>query len=291
LVGYSADRPLHSLRLLEPSFGGGDFLLAAVKRLLNSWRAFGTGEIEELVGAIHAVELHRQTFESTRAALSFVLGQEGFCDGDSARLVDAWLVHDDFLLTNLPSPFDVVVGNPPYIRQELIAESLLSEYRRRFQTLFDRADIYIPFIERSLTCLAHRGVLGVICADRWMKNQYGGPLRRFVSREFNLKIYVDMVGTDAFKSEVVAYPAITVIAREPRTKTRTARRPQILSSELSKLSTALLSVAPNEGHSRILEIAAVGAGTEPGCWNLPRNWNWSAGWRPNSRQSSLQDAR
>ena len=36
--------------------------------------------------------------------------------------------------------------------------------------------------------LAEGGVLGFICADRWMKNRYGGPLRKLVSEQFHLKV-------------------------------------------------------------------------------------------------------
>jgi hypothetical protein len=39
----------------------------------------------------------------------------------------------------------------------------MEEYRRRYSTIFDRADIYIPFIERSLSLLAPDGRLGFIC--------------------------------------------------------------------------------------------------------------------------------
>lgn len=43
LSGYCASTPLHRRRLLEPSFGGGDFLLAALDRLLEAWRRDGRG--------------------------------------------------------------------------------------------------------------------------------------------------------------------------------------------------------------------------------------------------------
>ncbi len=92
----------------------------------------------------------------------------------AATLSDRWLHHGDFLLAELPGTFDAVVGNPPYVRQELIPGVLLSEYRSRYATMYDRADLYIPFIERSLCSLVKRGALGFICADRWMKNRYGG---------------------------------------------------------------------------------------------------------------------
>ena len=41
LCGYTVDRPLRAVQILEPSFGGGDFLLAIIDRLLASWRASG----------------------------------------------------------------------------------------------------------------------------------------------------------------------------------------------------------------------------------------------------------
>jgi Eco57I restriction-modification methylase len=113
------------------------------------------------------------------------------------------------------------------VRQELIPDVLMAEYRRRFATIYDRADIYVPFIERSLSVLAPGGCLGFICADRWIKNRYGGPLRRFIVENFRLKCFVDMVNTDAFLSDVIAYPAIVVISREKPGPTRIASRPAI----------------------------------------------------------------
>ena len=65
LCGYTANQPLHTLRLLEPSFGNGDFLIPAVERLLQSWQAAGAkGEPLVVLGpCIRAVELHRHTYE------------------------------------------------------------------------------------------------------------------------------------------------------------------------------------------------------------------------------------
>jgi hypothetical protein len=50
LSGYTHDRPLHALRLLEPSFGGGDFLLPAVERLLAGWK--DSGDVRDPVEAL-----------------------------------------------------------------------------------------------------------------------------------------------------------------------------------------------------------------------------------------------
>ena len=65
LVNYTADQPLHKIRLLEPSFGGGDFLLIAIERLLKAWskRKDKADPEEMLANAIRAVELHDDTFQ------------------------------------------------------------------------------------------------------------------------------------------------------------------------------------------------------------------------------------
>lgn len=216
LSGYTADRPLHQLRLLEPSFGDGDFLLPAVRRLLTAYRRDNpdvSAAGRDLVGAIRAVELHRDSHARTSRRLRQMLTASGIADPDALALCNAWLVCDDFLLCAFDGDFDVVVGNPPYVRQERIPEALLSEYRSRFRTLYDRADLYVPFYERALDLLADGGVLGFICANRWLKNRYGGPLRQKISEGFQLVYFIDMEGVDAFHAEVIAYPAITVIRR------------------------------------------------------------------------------
>jgi hypothetical protein len=216
LVGYVAGRPLHRMRLLEPSFGGGDFLLIAVQRLLAAWQADGgspSSAVEDLANAVRAVELHRQSVADVRDGLLSLMLDAGIEAEHADAIVTAWLICDDFLLAGVQGEFDVVVGNPPYVRQERIPAPLLVEYRQRYRTLFDRADLYVPFYERALDLLAPGGRLGFICANRWVKNRYGGPLREKVGNGFALLHYIDMEQVDAFHSEVIAYPAITVIQR------------------------------------------------------------------------------
>ena len=265
LSGYTADKPLHRMRLLEPSFGDGDFLLPAIERLLQAWGNSGdvVAPIEALASCVRAVELHGDSVVRTRAALVALMAQHGIDAKPAVALADTWLIHGDFLLVGLPEPFDVVVGNPPYVRQELIPAALLAEYRSRYATLYDRADLYIPFIERSLRCLEEGGVLGFICADRWMKNRYGGPLRALVARGFHLRVHVDMVDTPAFHTDVIAYPAITIISREPSGATRIARRPEINRRALAQLAQALTAPLIASGEGDVRELVGVAAGAEP----------------------------
>lgn len=264
LSGYTADRPLHQFRLLEPSFGDGDFLLPAIERLLLAWRAAGRPDpLASLGDAVRGVELHRASMARTAVSVLDRLTQEGLSDEAAEALTDRWLVQGDFLLSELDGRFDVVVGNPPYVRQELIPDALMAEYRARYQTIFDRADIYVPFIERSLTLLAEGGQCGFICSDRWMKNRYGGPLRALVARGFHLKTYVDMVNTPAFRADVVAYPAITVIAREKAAGTRIAHRPAIDRATLGALTAQITGERVPDPTSGVRELHGITAGAEP----------------------------
>lgn len=263
LAGYVADQDLTRLRLLEPSFGHGDFLLPAIDRLLASWTAQGRPEpVPALARAIQGVELHRASWSHARELVAARLRQDGISADDAETLARSWLLQGDFLLAELDGPFDVVIGNPPYVRQELIADALMAEYRSRYATIYDRADIYVPFIERSLSALAPLGRCGFICSDRWMKNRYGGPLRAFVANGFHLRAYVDMVNRPAFHADVVAYPAITIIAREAPGPTRIAHRPEIDRDTLTRLAAELTGSSPDPARG-VREIARVTAGAEP----------------------------
>jgi hypothetical protein len=173
----------------------------------------------------------------------------GISEHNASALCALWLVRDDFLLTYLPGEFDVVIGNPPYVRQERIPPALLAEYRLRFRTLFDRADLYVPFYERALDLLGPGGRLGFICANRWTKNRYGGPLRAKIGNGFALLHYIDMEGVEAFQSEVIAYPAITVIERPlvpsgACAPTRVTKGIELQRSGLANAVRALLESSP-----------------------------------------------
>jgi hypothetical protein len=96
-----------------------------------------------------------------------------------------------------------------------------------------------------------------------MKNKYGRLLRKLVAEQFHLRTYVDMVDTPAFHADVIAYPAITVIAHEKPGKTRVAHRPEVNKQALNALSAELLSGEAPGSEGPVREIPAVASGPEP----------------------------
>lgn len=269
LVGYSTDQQLHQKRLLEPSFGNGDFLFAAVDRLIIAYR-HSKGSLanagRDLIDAIRAVEIHRGSFDRVAAQLRVRLTAHGILSDDANELCSRWLRCDDFLLCGISGGFDFVVGNPPYVRQERIPDALLREYRARFATMYDRADVYVAFYELGLDLLADDGFLGFICANRWLKNRYGGPLREKIVGGFVLRYYIDLEGIEAFHSEVIAYPAVTVIqkvdGRGDENLTRVAKSGAIAND--GGLAQMVLAMQGNPCTSTAVgEISLSGYGSAP----------------------------
>lgn len=266
LAGYTANRPLFDMSLLEPSFGEGDFLIPAIERLIASvlhhYRGISLDSLSAvLCNSIQAVELHHESFTTSYSKIVTCLQESGFSLQVSTFLADSWLIEGDYLLVDTADSFDFVIGNPPYVRQERIPDILIQSYRSIYSTIYDRADLYVPFIEKSLSILKKGGVLSFICSDRWMKNRYGARLREFVSKNYHLKCYIDMVNVPAFNVEVIAYPAITVISRDQGQTTRIAHRPDITKSALDKLCHSLL--APTLVNATVTEISGLVQGEEP----------------------------
>ncbi len=275
LVGYTEEQMLPSLRLLEPAAGRGEFLVVAAQRLVRSYVARGgalTGIATSLASRIVAYEIHPDSLVAAKSAVTNSLTSLGVSPRAARSLCEAWIQGGDFLLADVVAPFSHVVGNPPYVRQEMIPAELLDAYRARYSTMFDRADLYIPFFERSLDLLGPGGRLGFICTDRWTKNKYGGPLRRKVSEGFSLTHFVDLTETAAFHTDVMTYPAVTVIQRsapsEGARSTRTAYRPAIEATGLKRLAKAMVSDAAMADYG-VTDMRAVANGSEPWLLHAP----------------------
>src|SRR6185312_4705887 len=110
------------------------------------------------------------------------------------------------------------------------------------------------------------GTLGFICANRWLKNRYGGPLREKISKGFWLKYFLDTEDVAAFHADVMAYPAITVIQR--LSEARPSSLPLSLvhagalgNRPLADLVAALL--AEDHASSGVHRIELANTGSEP----------------------------
>jgi tRNA1(Val) A37 N6-methylase TrmN6 len=211
LVGYGAGAAVASTRLLEPGCGDGQFLVEAAARLLGASR--GRPSESELLASLLGIEKDEALVTVARRRLHRVLVNHGYSAAVSTRIARSWVRTGDFMRMNLPPVFDLVVGNPPYVRQEAIPKPDLVHYRESLRCFFDRADLYLAFIERGLTLLSDRGVLGFICPNRFTLNRYGSKLRALITEQFRLMYVIDLAQASPFVPAVMAYPGIYVIGR------------------------------------------------------------------------------
>lgn len=215
LAGYVPDRRLAELVALEPSAGDGAFLSAMVRRLVESCERHGI-PLTEAGRAIQAFEIDPEAAERAVGVVCETLKQLRVPAATATKLARQWIKTADFLEASLCFPIaDFVIGNPPYIRLEEIPASKAAFYRSGFSAMRGRADIYVAFYQAALYQLKPGGVCAYICADRWMLNDYGSALREFITTEgYNVRHVIEAHDVPAFETEVSAYPAVTIIARE-----------------------------------------------------------------------------
>lgn len=220
LVGYTPDADLGAKVIVEPSCGRGAFLLPIVERLVESCAAHGR-PLAGAGGAIAGFDLLDHNAEIARKAVVTRLIDLGETLECAERLAGQWVTAGDFLLgDHLVGPADFVIGNPPYIRLEDVPKQVSDAYRAECSTMRGRADVYIGFFEKGLSMLGAEGRLAYICADRWMRNQYGARLRELVSSRYAVDTVIVMHDVDAFEDEVSAYPAITVLRKGAQGRVR-----------------------------------------------------------------------
>lgn len=109
--------------------------------------------------------------------------------------------------------FDIVVGNPPYVRQELLGP-LKPYLAARYASYHGVADLFVYFYERGLELLAPQGKLSYIVTNKWLRAGYGEPLRRCFAARAELEEILDFGHAPIFE-DADTFPCIIVAHRRP----------------------------------------------------------------------------
>lgn len=94
--------------------------------------------------------------------------------------------------------FDVIIGNPPYVRQELLSKIDKDYFVKKYKTGNGTADLYVYFYELALTILKQNGVLAYITPNKFYKTKYGKELRQFLI-QFNIIELIDFFELKVFE--------------------------------------------------------------------------------------------
>ncbi len=272
LVDYSPNLDLAEKTIVEPSCGTGVFLEQIVYRLSKSLKKHNRSLLSASK-SIMAWDLIEGNSEASRKLVQKVLVNEGWDKVESSAIAATWVRTGDFL--EQPQAIqiaDYVVGNPPYVRLEEVDPIKLAKYRATLKTMGGRSDLYIGFFEIALQMLKPNGVLGFICADRWMKNQYGKKLRQMITSSYSVDATLILHDVDAFEEEVSAYPAISILRNGKQGKSLIADT----SSEFGELQAATLLKWRSSSPDELLQVDGLKASYLPHWFDSEGSWPWGS---------------
>ena len=237
---------LASLRIVDPACGSGVFLVMAFDWMrveltrVNAKLAelSGTGQAGDLLDPdseilthnLFGVDVNEESVEIAKLSLWIKTARRGKVldsldanlrvgdslieDANFAYRRHGFVWREAFPEVFAEGGFDVVLGNPPYVRMELL-KHMKPWLEKRYAVVSDRADLYAYFFERGLKLLRPGGRLGYISSATFFKTGSGAPLRDFIRQNATLEVVVNFGDNQIFEG-VTTYPAIlTMRAASP----------------------------------------------------------------------------
>lgn len=231
---------LANIRILDPACGSGAFLIEAFEQLYQAYQR-SNDRLEELRGNrtlfdldrhilqnnLYGVDLNEEAVQICRLSLWIKTARRGkvltsldhsIRVGNS--VIDDPTVHPRAFGWNTTFPeafekggFDVVIGNPPYIRQEWITP-FKPYLQQHYKSFHGTADLYVYFYELGMRVLKPGGRLSFIVTNKWLKAAYGEPLRRFFAEDTWVEAVVDFGHAKQIFEDADVFPSI-IVARRP----------------------------------------------------------------------------
>jgi hypothetical protein len=125
--------------------------------------------------------------------------------------------HADFFdpewMFGFSNGFDILIGNPPYVRQEAIKDDK-PRYKPHYACYNGTADLFVYFYERSIQLLNPYGVLSFISSNKWFRAKYGEDLRRYMVTHTEMRQIIDFGDEAVF--DALAYPTIVIATKRPK---------------------------------------------------------------------------
>lgn len=234
---------IQRLRIVDPACGSGVFLVMAfdmmkaeltrVNTKIGTLKGEYVGDLfdpdtEILTNNLFGVDVNAESIEIAKLSLwvktarrgkpldslnrNFWVGDSLIEDSSYAYRKHGFSWKTAFARVFADGGFDVVLGNPPYVRQELLG-GMKPYLQTRFSVYHGVADLYCYFFERGLRLLKPGGRMGYISSSTFFKTGSGKPLRNYLRTQSTMEHIVDFGDLQIFEG-VTTYPAILVMRND-----------------------------------------------------------------------------
>ncbi len=112
--------------------------------------------------------------------------------------------------------FDAIIGNPPYVRQELLGEDIKRALKGSYKAFDGMADLYVYFYEQGLRLLRPGGRMGYVVTNKWLKAGYAESVRGVFADDGWLEFVADFGHAKHFFPDADVFPSILVIRKPDR---------------------------------------------------------------------------
>jgi type I restriction-modification system DNA methylase subunit len=235
-----------NMKILDPACGSGSFLIRAYDALLNYHAEDKVKPVSQLdqwerrpilLGNIFGVDLDMQAVEIARLNLllrslarretlpnladnircgnSLISGTEDDLKGYFGR---KWRERkhlnweQEFPDIMAKGGFDIVIGNPPYVRIQSLPRDEADYYREHYHSAFGSFDIYVLFLEQAIKLLKPGGRLGFITSGKFLKADYGKKIQQILRQDCIIESIIDLSAQQVF-AEATTYPVIIVLQK------------------------------------------------------------------------------